>query len=291
VIALDEESEGGKATVECMGRNLTLLNKTGEKLSVGDSVWVHYWTNLANGYIALRNGLPNVNAGSFNISNAVAMLETQASIYTVSEEVIDVDVENSIKVKYGNGHNIIIANETPIIVSELDNTSTLTEVFNLADTLDSGLISTEREGYYSSVSVSGVEKIYTVVVGDFINNVWKWNADVVGSYPIYNSSDLAFANFCKNSNDGYTLRTRQNNPAQITTFNDLGVVLLTKKICAPITDCPYGYAECRVFGMAKESDVYVSMISSRTIMFPFKNEAEYNYAVTTLTKSEIIPSN
>lgn len=38
-------------------RNLTLLNKTGEVLEVGDAVWVYYWHDLSSGYIAIRCGV------------------------------------------------------------------------------------------------------------------------------------------------------------------------------------------------------------------------------------------
>lgn len=40
-------------------RNLALMNKTGEILEVGDAVWVYYWHDLADGYIAMRCGLSN----------------------------------------------------------------------------------------------------------------------------------------------------------------------------------------------------------------------------------------
>lgn len=47
-----------KATVSIIGTNteLTLPNKTGEKLAVGDNVHIHYWGNITSGYIAVRNG-------------------------------------------------------------------------------------------------------------------------------------------------------------------------------------------------------------------------------------------
>ena len=56
VVSIVPDTDGGKAVVNIMGRKLTLLNKTGENLSANDTVWVHYWDSLANGYIALRNG-------------------------------------------------------------------------------------------------------------------------------------------------------------------------------------------------------------------------------------------
>ena len=49
------------ATLQLITMNnseIALLNKTGEILTVGDSVWVYYWTNIGCGVVGLRNGIP-----------------------------------------------------------------------------------------------------------------------------------------------------------------------------------------------------------------------------------------
>ena len=55
IISVESKS---RATVRITGTEteLSLINKTGEKLSVGDNVHVHYWGNITSGYIAIRNG-------------------------------------------------------------------------------------------------------------------------------------------------------------------------------------------------------------------------------------------
>ena len=55
IISVESKS---RATVKITGTEteLSLVNKTGEKLSVGDNVHVHYWGNITSGYIAIRNG-------------------------------------------------------------------------------------------------------------------------------------------------------------------------------------------------------------------------------------------
>ncbi len=58
VVDVPEEKNNGVAKVSALGRTLTLLNKTGEVLKEGEGVIIHYWDNVANGYIALRCGLP-----------------------------------------------------------------------------------------------------------------------------------------------------------------------------------------------------------------------------------------
>lgn len=293
--------DGGKAVVECMGRSLTLLNKTGENLYEGDSVWVHYWTNLANGYIAIRNGLPNIKRGQLSITNAVAMLENQSDIFTVSTEVFDVDVENSIKVKYGDPKNIIIASEIPILVTAYDNTYSVPDIYDWVTAIPTSLLSTERKW--------GSQSVYTAVIGTCDTTyspsgvTWKWGADVLLCTKITMQADTdpiqgnEIYNIClsgSTSADQYTLRKANGDKAYFTTFDDLGAALLTKQICAPTTYYPYGYVVCRAVGVARNdnesSQPAVSVISQRTFNIPFKNEAEYNYAITTLTKSELNPT-
>lgn len=58
IVNVPEEKNNGIAEVFVLGKTITLLNKTGEFLKIGDSVIIHYWDNIANGYIALRCGLP-----------------------------------------------------------------------------------------------------------------------------------------------------------------------------------------------------------------------------------------
>lgn len=57
------------AVVRIFGKDnldIVLPNKSGSMLSYGDDVWVHYWSNIASGYIALNNMSDNnFNAISF----------------------------------------------------------------------------------------------------------------------------------------------------------------------------------------------------------------------------------
>lgn len=56
-VVLSSDSENGTATVRFLsGSKYELLNKTGEVLYEGDSIWVDYRTLPSEGYIAMRNG-------------------------------------------------------------------------------------------------------------------------------------------------------------------------------------------------------------------------------------------
>ena len=54
-------TESDDATVRLLNspedgsQDFTARNKTGEALVEGDSVWLHYWGDYTNAYIAIRN--------------------------------------------------------------------------------------------------------------------------------------------------------------------------------------------------------------------------------------------
>lgn len=104
----------GMAKVNVMGRTVKLLNKTNETLEVGDSVIVHYWDNIANGYIALRCGLPNLKQG-LHIDNSAVLSEDLESLYTVESTVFNVDSKNLLTEKYSSPSNIVMVNGNPAI--------------------------------------------------------------------------------------------------------------------------------------------------------------------------------
>lgn len=56
--AVSEEDENGYVKVRLVGDNkdLSFINKTGEKISVNDTVFIEYYTTLTKGYIARRSG-------------------------------------------------------------------------------------------------------------------------------------------------------------------------------------------------------------------------------------------
>ena len=117
VIEIIDNTDSGKAVVKVMGRKLTLINKTGEILKVGDSIIVHYWDNMANGYIALRCGLPNP-AGGLNIYNAVVAYESDSTINTISKYTGNVYSENKYKCTYDTAPDIFYLNGCPAFLTK-----------------------------------------------------------------------------------------------------------------------------------------------------------------------------
>lgn len=76
----EEETDYGAKT-----RDLNLLNKTGEELFVGDSVWIYYWKTLTDGYIALHVGAKKEVSVPVRYMAVIKEEHTNAKIYSESE--------------------------------------------------------------------------------------------------------------------------------------------------------------------------------------------------------------
>lgn len=284
VVSIVPDTDGGKAVVNIMGRKLTLLNKTGENLSVNDTVWIHYWDSLANGYIALRNGLPNSRAeGDFTIDTAVVMSESQAQVLTVADTIINVDYQNHLTAKYGNPQNSIIASELPVVISNYTEYSSIATIFSTISQIPVSLLSIERE-----VSIAD-SYFYSVINGSYNTTLDKWqlSSDVMVVLPDgaggYTTNVYCSGMFDENGNS-----------VMVDSFTDLGMCFLTNQISGgvPQSDYPYGYAICRLVNIGKyvENGVAktaISRVSSQTYKLPFKTQAEYDYAITVHTRSSI----
>ena len=114
------------ATVKIIGNNGTiikLINKTGEKLFIGDSVRVYYSTNLSCGWIAMRNGKPEPLGGTnLEIEKAAVVPVVDPSNYLSNSTVFNVDVNNQIKCCYGDQRNRIILDKclSPVKIGGFD---------------------------------------------------------------------------------------------------------------------------------------------------------------------------
>lgn len=58
-VAMSEEDINGFVKVRLVGDNkdLSFINKTGEKIFIGDTVFIEYYTTLTKGYISRRSGV------------------------------------------------------------------------------------------------------------------------------------------------------------------------------------------------------------------------------------------
>ena len=112
------DSHDTLADVQIDTKHLILLNKSGEILEEGDHVWVYYWNNIADGYIALRCGeARNIGGG---IKNAGVLTEQQDTVYDISKEVAIVDAENKAKAYYTSANNVILIDKYTAVAMSID---------------------------------------------------------------------------------------------------------------------------------------------------------------------------
>lgn len=100
VISVDSAYK--RAVVEFLsGSRFTLLNKTGEKLAPGDSVWVEYRILPSDGFIAMRNGEADLigGGGGLILRNGIVVTADQSGVYAQqasSQQAINVtNLENT----------------------------------------------------------------------------------------------------------------------------------------------------------------------------------------------------
>ena len=100
VISVDSAYK--RAVVEFLsGSRFTLLNKTGEKLAPGDSVWVEYRILPSDGSIAMRNGEADLigGGGGLILRNGIVVTADQSGVYAQqasSQQAINVtNLENT----------------------------------------------------------------------------------------------------------------------------------------------------------------------------------------------------
>ena len=101
VISVDDNYS--KATVELMsdiGSELTLLNKTGEKLNGGDSVWVFYKNNINSGWIGLKNS----STGNYFLDSLKFKQVTESEYKNLSEP----DINTFYVINKGNAVDIYL---------------------------------------------------------------------------------------------------------------------------------------------------------------------------------------
>lgn len=86
-----------------------MMNKSGEKLKVGDTVWIEYFTYPSSGWIARRNGEPDPMGGggsSTTVENATVLVPENFHDFVIEEELI-LDIQPPNMLYYGRDTAII----------------------------------------------------------------------------------------------------------------------------------------------------------------------------------------
>ena len=268
VIGIDENNE--YAVVDIGNREVTLVNKSGEELVISDEVTIYYWTNIGNGWIAIRHGLANLNAKLLSINNAAVMSVSQSDKLTVETNTI-ATYENLIA-KYGADENSIIINgfiAYPISISET----------SLAN----------KDGSYKTM-VRNAKVGYKEVIFDELNadnSVIEEKYSEVFMFKEWDSDDMTW-----NEYDGCVKKSTKEVVMPAYVWQHTGsarLKLFYKAIYSPLSG---GKADYFSYGCA---DIIVARSSTNSNYTPdyitttvgFKSEEEYNYAITVTTKSEV----
>lgn len=217
-----------RATVELTnGAQVTLLNKTGEKLYDNDSVWIEYRTNPSSGIIAKRNGEADPLGGSDSpdgvtyVGSTLILTPQQASVYYLSgSEVAKAAISNPDKKVYEYPQHYFVAGGQMcvwvdgVIVSNNDYTS-YTSIAKPSDVLD-------KISAISSTSTNSV----AVEASSYI--------DTYG----YSSSGLNCAIKALSIAGGFTAQTLAVKKQPVIYGLVLAVNEISEKATTP---CPYGY--------------------------------------------------
>jgi hypothetical protein len=288
VISVDSAYK--RAVIEFLnGSRFMLLNKTGEKLYVGDSVWVNYNKLPASGYIAMRNGEADPlggGAGGLILHNGIVVTADQSGVYagiSLSDQIINVNNNEKYyysKRQYQNQETAPIVVDGNLIFPQL--TGTLPTV-------------TEDGFTYTVFPAKYANRFMSSITLDNINYSWKlvYATDRPDSYESMaqwrvqrNGSDIANAG---QNNTIYTRTPYQNygSPMFYITYSD---------IRGPDDIHTFGYANLSIGGALMYSNKRLAQVSvadpeatyGNIGIQDFKSQAEYDYAVG-LTKYTSLP--
>lgn len=267
VVDIDENNE--YANVNINGKTLKLVNKSNEELSSGDEVTIHYWTNVGNGWIALRHGLSTLTSNQLSVDNAVILTAKQSSALTTSTDTVD--TYKALIVKYGADNNCILINGYvvyPIIVSD----AALSDKGSSYKTMVSN-----ANISYQTIVLKALKEDNTVTNETYHEEFMlkEWDG----------SNWYRYTGTVQESNRNVVM------PKYVWQASGDGVLkLFFKTIYAPNSteksnNFEYGCADVILVREIPTSSVYVPDYISLTV--GFASEEEYKYALITTTRSEV----
>lgn len=267
VVDIDENNE--YANVNINGKTLKLVNKSNEELSSGDEVTIHYWTNVGNGWIALRHGLSTLTSNQLSVDNAVILTAKQSSALTTLTDTVD--TYKALIVKYGADNNCILINGYvvyPIIVSD----AALSDKGSSYKTMVSN-----ANISYQTIVLKALKEDNTVTNETYHEEFMlkEWDG----------SNWYRYTGTVQESNRNVVM------PKYVWQASGDGVLkLFFKTIYAPNSteksnNFEYGCADVILVREIPTSSVYVPDYISLTV--GFASEEEYKYALITTTRSEV----
>lgn len=93
----DDDSDREKREKE--KKLLTLMNKTGEPLDVGDHVWIYYWRTITDGYVAIKIGASKRRI-ELDMERGMTVCGSDDTIKKISENRHYFELQNSLSYGY-----------------------------------------------------------------------------------------------------------------------------------------------------------------------------------------------
>lgn len=267
VVDIDENNE--YANVNINGKTLKLVNKSNEELSSGDEVTIHYWTNVGNGWIALRHGLSTLTSNQLSVDNAVILTAKQSSALTISTDTVD--TYKTLIVKYGADNNCILINGYVVYPITVSDTA----------------LSNKDSSYKTMVSNANIS-YQTIVLKELKEDNTVTNETYHEEFMLKEwdgSNWYRYTGTVQESNRNVVM------PKYVWQYNGDGVLkLFFKTVYAPNSieksnNFEYGCADVVLVREIPTSSVYAPDYISLTV--GFASEEEYKYALITTTRSEV----
>lgn len=260
------------AKVNVQNKEITLINKSGEELATDDEVTIHYWTNIGNGYIALRHGLSNLQAGVLSVDRAAILTSKQNSLLTAASETIDTDSKNNVTVNYGDNNNTIFVNgfvANPITVSDISSTSSA--FINMVNSIPTALTYNE------------VELLEVNDAGDLYSQ--RYYTTVSTKTYMANYNEWWYYGCCMKEGVSGALLTSPNQYYRSNPSSGLRVALFYKNIYSPNLD---GISSAFKYGAVDLLLVYISnSMKYAEIQCGFSSSEEFEYALSATSKSDV----
>lgn len=253
-VVTDVQEDYLRADVKLIANNAEIkgmLNKTAEKLTVGQTVTVGYQTMPSSGVILLANGEadPIREGGGVAVENAVLFDEDDLHEYTVDNELM-VDISANTKLYYGGTGNMIVAQGMLCYFgSRTLSGSNFTDALDTLLTQNSEYISPEYTGitsYYVNTSHVVFKYEVDIRVYPYEINVAQTNNQVRWWFRI--ESTRTITNMSTSAVTVSTTKAEVNfNTADITDITDYGLILVSQYAGASSPDAylnsyiPNGY--------------------------------------------------
>lgn len=95
---------------------LTLLNKTKQRLKIGDAVWIYYWRTITDGYVAIKIGKPTESIShKIGLERAMTITNKSNAIRQMSQTVSSFEIKNKVTRACDNTPNVIYVCGCPAV--------------------------------------------------------------------------------------------------------------------------------------------------------------------------------